>query len=52
MPILLGEKELDLRSFIASLQKSGELTKIATSVSTEYELAGIINALEEKPVFF
>jgi UbiD family decarboxylase len=43
---------LDLRSFIASLQKSGELIKITESVSTEYELAGIINALGEKPVFF
>jgi UbiD family decarboxylase len=43
---------LDLRSFIESLQKSGELTKITTAVSTEYELAGIINALGEKPVFF
>jgi UbiD family decarboxylase len=43
---------LNLRSFIASLQKSGELTKITEPVSTEYELAGIINALGEKPVFF
>jgi len=43
---------LDLRSFIDLLQKSGELTKITKPVSTEYELAGIINALEEKPVFF
>jgi UbiD family decarboxylase len=43
---------MDLRSFINLLQKSGELTKITEPVSTEYELAGIINALGEKPVFF
>jgi UbiD family decarboxylase len=43
---------LDLRSFIELLQKSGELTKIIEPVSTEYELAGVINALSEKPVFF
>jgi len=43
---------LDLRSFIESLQKSGELTKIAEPVSTEYEIAGVINALGERPIFF
>ncbi len=43
---------MGLRSFIDTLQKSGELTKITKPVSTEYELAGIINALGEKPVFF
>jgi len=43
---------LDLRSFIESLQKSGELTKIAEPVSTEYEIAGVINALNESPIFF
>jgi len=34
------------------LQKSGELTKITKPVSTEYEMAGIIAALGEKPVYF
>jgi UbiD family decarboxylase len=43
---------LGLRAFIELLQKSGELTKIISPVSTEYELAGIINALSEKPVYF
>ncbi|MDR0372840.1 MAG: UbiD family decarboxylase [Nitrososphaerota archaeon] len=43
---------MDLRSFIESLQESGELAKITEPVSTEYELAGIINALGERPVFF
>jgi 2,5-furandicarboxylate decarboxylase 1 len=41
-----------LRSFIETLDKKGELTRITKPVSTEYELAGIIDALGEKPVFF
>ena len=49
---IFRRKNLDLRSFIESLKKSGELTNITESVSVEYELAGIINALGEKPVFF
>ena len=43
---------MGLRNFIESLDKNGELTRIAQPVSTEYELAGIINALGEKPVYF
>jgi 2,5-furandicarboxylate decarboxylase 1 len=43
---------LGLRDFIEQLQKKGELTKITKPVSTEYELAGIIAALGEKPIFF
>ena len=34
------------------MDKSGELTRISKEVSTEYELAGIISALGEKPVYF
>jgi UbiD family decarboxylase len=34
------------------LEEAGELTIITKPVSTEYELAGIINALSEKPVYF
>jgi 2,5-furandicarboxylate decarboxylase 1 len=34
------------------LEKSGELTRIDKAVSTEYEMAGVIEALGEKPVFF
>jgi UbiD family decarboxylase len=37
---------------LEQLSKSGELTRIRKEVSTEYELAGIIEALGEKPVLF
>jgi 2,5-furandicarboxylate decarboxylase 1 len=43
---------LGLREFIEELQKKGELTKVTKPVSTEYEMAGIINALNEKPIYF
>jgi len=43
---------LGFRSFLEQLSKSGELTRIRKEVSTEYEMAGIIDALGEKPVFF
>jgi len=43
---------LGFRSFLEQLDKSRELIKIKKEVSTEYEMAGIIDALGEKPVFF
>jgi len=43
---------LGFRNFLETLEKSGELTCIRKVVSTEYEMAGIIEALGEKPVFF
>jgi UbiD family decarboxylase len=43
---------LNFRSFLEQLRTSGELTRISKAVSTEYEMAGIIEALGEKPVFF
>jgi anhydromevalonate phosphate decarboxylase len=43
---------VSLRNFIEQLQNKGELTKITQPVSTEYEMAGIIAALGEKPVYF
>ena len=43
---------MGLRDFIEQLKKNCELTKITKPVSTEYEMAGIINALSEKPVYF
>jgi 2,5-furandicarboxylate decarboxylase 1 len=43
---------LGFRSFLEQLDKNGELTRIRKEVSTEYEMAGIIDALGEKPVFF
>jgi 2,5-furandicarboxylate decarboxylase 1 len=43
---------LGFRSFLKQLDKNGELLRIRKQVSTEYELAGLIEALSEKPVFF
>jgi 2,5-furandicarboxylate decarboxylase 1 len=43
---------MGFRDFIETLNKSGELTRITKQVSTEYEVASIIEALGEKPVFF
>jgi 2,5-furandicarboxylate decarboxylase 1 len=45
-------RRLGLRNFIETLDRAGELTRIHKPVSTEYELAGIIAALGEKPVYF
>jgi 2,5-furandicarboxylate decarboxylase 1 len=43
---------LGFRTFIEILQKTGELTRITKPISTEYEIASVIEALGEKPVFF
>jgi 2,5-furandicarboxylate decarboxylase 1 len=43
---------LGFRSFLKTLEESGELKRISKTVSTEYEMAGVIEALGEKPVFF
>ncbi|MGQ9459926.1 MAG: UbiD family decarboxylase [Candidatus Bathyarchaeaceae archaeon] len=43
---------MGFRSFLEQLDKNGELIRIRKEVSTEYEMAGIIDALGEKPVFF
>jgi 2,5-furandicarboxylate decarboxylase 1 len=43
---------LGLRTFLDQLDRAGELTRIRKEVSTEYEMAGIIDAMGEKPVFF
>jgi len=50
---LMGDgKRLGFRSFLEQLDKSGELTRVKKEISTEYEMAGVIEALGEKPVFF
>jgi UbiD family decarboxylase len=43
---------LGFRDFIELLEKEGKLTRIKKEVSTDLELAGIIEALGEKPCFF
>jgi len=45
-------RRLGFRGFLGQLDKNGELVRIIKEVSTEYEMAGIIDALDEKPVFF
>jgi len=50
-PLRKGGK-LGFRSFLEQLDKNRELIRIGREVSTEYEMAGIIDALGEKPVFF
>jgi len=45
-------KIMGFRSFLEQLSHNGELTRIRKEVSTEYEMAGIIDAFGEKPVFF
>ncbi len=43
---------MGFRSFLEQLDRTEELTRIGKEVSTEYEMAGIIDALAERPVFF
>ena len=43
---------MGFRSFLEKLEASEELMRIGKEVSTEYEMAGVIEALGEKPVFF
>jgi 2,5-furandicarboxylate decarboxylase 1 len=43
---------MGFRSFIEQLEKTGQLTHIKKEISTEYEIASVIEALSENPVFF
>ncbi len=43
---------MGFRSFLEQLEREGKVTRIQKEVSTELELAGIIDALGEKPCFF
>ncbi len=43
---------MGFRGFIEQLENDGRLTRIRKEVSTNLEMAGIIEALGEKPVFF
>jgi UbiD family decarboxylase len=43
---------MNFRSFLEILDRGGHLTRIKKEVSTEYEIAGIISAMNERPVFF
>ena len=43
---------MNLRNFLAKLEKEGKLVRIKKEVSTEYEIASIMYSLDEQPVFF
>ena len=43
---------MDLREFIEHLDKTNQLTKIKKNVSSDCEIANILNKLDGKPVLF
>lgn len=43
---------MGFRNFIDQLEKNGQITHIKKEISTEYEIASVIEALGEKPVYF
>ena len=43
---------MGFRGFLEQLEREGKLTRIRKEVSTELEMAGIIDSLGEKPCFF
>ncbi|NLE03657.1 MAG: UbiD family decarboxylase, partial [Crenarchaeota archaeon] len=43
---------MGLRNFIEQLQKDNQLTKITKPISTEYEIASVMETLNEKPIYF
>ena len=43
---------MNLRNFLAKLEKEGKLVRIKQEVSAKYEIANIIYSLDEKPVIF
>ncbi len=43
---------MGFRTFIEQLERRGEVTRVTKPVSTEYEIASLVEALGEKPVYF
>lgn len=43
---------MGFRNFIEQLERHGELTHVTQPISTEYEIASLVEALGEKPVCF
>lgn len=43
---------MGFRGYIEKLEKAGQITHIKKEISTEYEIASVIEALGEKPIFF
>lgn len=44
--------DMILKDYIEILEKSGRLTRIRKEISKDLEIAGVLNKLEPKPVFF
>jgi UbiD family decarboxylase len=49
---LRRQQQLGLRNFIKQLDENKRLTRVSREISTEYEMAGVIEAIGEKPVLF
>lgn len=43
---------MNLRDFLGQLENEGKLLRIKKEVSTEFEIANVMNSLGEQPVFF
>lgn len=43
---------MNLRDFLASLEKENKLVRIKKEVSTQYEIASVLNSLDEQPTLF
>ncbi len=43
---------MDLRKFLDKLEASGKLIRVTKEVSTEYEIANVINSFGEQPIIF
>ncbi|MDO9537813.1 MAG: UbiD family decarboxylase [Thermoplasmata archaeon] len=43
---------MNLRDFLDKLEQDGELIRISKEISSEYELANVLNSLGEKPTIF
>lgn len=43
---------MNLRDFLGQLEQNGKLIRITKEVSTEYEIANVMNTLGEQPVIF
>ena len=43
---------MDLREFLEKLEASGKLIRVKKEVSTEFEIANVMNSFGEQPIIF